>query len=111
MPGDSNASAPAPAMEAPASPDSYRPHIGEAFGLLREGGGALTLTTVDVLIDDEAQLCFSLLFLSGTPLAQGTYSLSHPALGEINLFLVPIQKAKHGFRCEAVFNLLRDEGQ
>jgi hypothetical protein len=111
MPGDTTASAPARAMDAPASPDSYRPHIGEVFGLLREGGGALTLTSVDVLIADEAQLCFSLLFLGSTPLTQGTYSLSHPALGEMNLFLVPIQKVKHGFRCEAVFNLLKDEVQ
>jgi hypothetical protein len=36
-------------------------------------------------------------------LAQGTYRLSHPALGEFELFIVPIGQDADGTRYEAVF--------
>jgi hypothetical protein len=112
MSGEKAASAPVPVMGAPASPESYRPHIGEGFALSGGAGGVLNLKSVDLRIDDEFQLCFSLLFVGrGALLPQGTYPLSHPALGEMNLFLVPIQTKKDGVCYEAVFNLLRGQDQ
>jgi hypothetical protein len=36
-------------------------------------------------------------------LAQGTYRLSHPQLGELELFLVPLGPAAEGMQYEAAF--------
>jgi hypothetical protein len=37
-------------------------------------------------------------------LPQGIYTLIHPELGELEIFLVPIRADKDGFYLEAVFN-------
>ena len=37
-------------------------------------------------------------------LPQSVYRLTHEAMGEIDLFLVPIEKKENAFRYEAVFN-------
>ena len=40
----------------------------------------------------------------GAPaLSQATYRLSHAALGELDLFLVPVAQFEDGFRYEAIF--------
>lgn len=53
----------------------------------------------------EERLQFSLVF--GGPgdqaLSQGTYALTHPELGELHLFLVPIGQGEEGIRYEAAF--------
>jgi hypothetical protein len=36
-------------------------------------------------------------------LGQGTYTLSHPTLGEFDLFIVPVERDADGMRYEAVF--------
>ena len=41
-------------------------------------------------------------------LPQATYRLSHDALGEIFLFLVPIEQTADAVKYEAVFNLLNE---
>ena len=38
-------------------------------------------------------------------LGQGTVSMSHDALGELELFIVPIAQTSDGFLYESVFNL------
>lgn len=98
----------------PLSPDAYRPHIGEDFVLQHESGPQiLTLKDVDVTIDDEIQLCFSLMFHCATAqLSQGAFRLSHPRLGLLDLSLVPTQQRRTGpILYQAVFNLLKDEAQ
>ncbi|MGZ8216189.1 DUF6916 family protein [Methylomagnum sp.] len=35
---------------------------------------------------------------------QGTYSLEHPKLGELSLFMVPIGPCEEGMRFEIIFN-------
>jgi hypothetical protein len=55
-----------------------------------------------------SQTFFSLFFL-GNPdllLPQGSYRLNHGQLGEMTLFLVPVERDQGGFKYEAVFNLL-----
>lgn len=49
---------------------------------------------------------FSLLFRNGAALLfpQQTYSMSHPRLGEVAIFLVPIARERDGFLYQAVFN-------
>lgn len=39
----------------------------------------------------------------GRPLPQGVRKLRHPELGELELFLVPVEEADGRIRCQAVF--------
>lgn len=101
-------------MSVPLTPDSYRPHIESEFVAQLEDGStrSLKLTSVKPSIDDDVQLSFSLLFTSpGKVLPQHLYRVSHAALGQFDLFLVPIQPRRSGLVYEAVFNLLKDEAQ
>jgi len=101
-------------MPLPHTVAHYAPHVDTDFTLSTGTPAARTLrlTSVKTYIDDEVQLCFSLLFLAeGDVLPQQLYPLSHAQLGELTLFLVPIRKQKAGILYEAVFNLLKDEDQ
>jgi hypothetical protein len=42
-------------------------------------------------------------------LKQGTFTLDHPEMGEITLFMVPIGRDERGVRYEVVFNYTREE--
>jgi hypothetical protein len=42
-------------------------------------------------------------------LKQGTFTLDHPEMGEIMLFMVPVGREERGFRYEVVFNYFKDE--
>ncbi|HSK72350.1 MAG TPA: hypothetical protein VK892_11675, partial [Pyrinomonadaceae bacterium] len=59
-----------------------------------------------------SQMFYSLFFLGNGDfmLPQGTYRLNHERLGEMEIFLVPVAREAEGFKYEAVFNLLSDEG-
>lgn len=101
-------------MPAPSTPDAYRPHLQSDFvaQTAPAEGRVFRLVEVKVDIDDEVQHCFALFFTSeGEQMEQGTFTLQHPVLGEIPLFMVPIRQGRSGLRYEAVFNLLRDQGQ
>ncbi|MFS0553605.1 DUF6916 family protein [Brevibacillus sp. 179-C9.3 HS] len=56
--------------------------------------------------EDEMFSSFTLLFQGpvSVQLEQGTYALSHPTLGEVFLFLVPVMRTPQGFQYEAVIN-------
>ncbi len=91
-------------------PQSFTAHLNEQFLVTRADGQtvALTLETVETSIDDEIQLCFSLLFRSADPnLPFGNYTLSHPVLGEHSFYLTPVRGRRGPLRHEVVFNLLR----
>ena len=49
---------------------------------------------------------FALTFVvpGDVPAGQGTYCLTHPTLGAIELFMVPVGKDAKGTRYEAIFN-------
>ena len=49
---------------------------------------------------------FSLLFRAPAAhrLPQSTYAMHHPAVGSLDIFMVPIRADKDGFYLEAVFN-------
>lgn len=46
---------------------------------------------------------FSVFLRCAAPAVQGTYSVTHPTLGTIDLFLVPIEENEDGALFEAVF--------
>jgi hypothetical protein len=73
------------------------------------GAGAsfvkLTLVEVEELGQSLSRQAFSLRFLGPAQpvLPQATYRLDHPALGALEIFLVPLGPKSGGMRYEAVF--------
>lgn len=89
----------------------FRPLVGESFDL-PDAAGALVLSDAQEHDraggpgpDGQARRQFSLLFTGplDRALAQGTYPLHHDALGEVELFLVPLGPAGNTMRYEAAF--------
>ena len=88
---------------------TFAPHVGTRFGLaLSDGVLELELTAVvDLPAPPGApRVPFALRFR--TPaitghVPQAIYALSHPALGDLELFLVPMGADAVGMRYEAVF--------
>src|SRR4051812_29343833 len=85
----------------------FEPLGHEAFQLAA-GGAELELTLIEVKRLGTALRqggAFSLLFVAaaGPFLPQATYTLTHPKLGTIELFLVPIGPSHGGNGYEAVF--------
>lgn len=89
-------------------------HIGSTFAL-RHGDGLsenLQLTDVNKLgggrplkVGDREP--YALVFRAASRqffLPQRIYPLNHPALGEIEIFLVPLGPDEHGMRFEAIFS-------
>jgi hypothetical protein len=94
---------------------TFADRVGETFTvrLSDEHGLALTLDSVSALPhgsnpDTSPQLRrepFSLVFRGplDAPLAQHTYTFEHPALGAIDIFIVPITPSAEGRLYEAIF--------
>ena len=86
---------------------AFKERQGETFSLAEPVAGtvALRLDEVTTLGPDG----FTLLFRGALPgwLPQRIYRLRHPALGELDIFLVPLGPDAGGFRYEAVFNRAR----
>jgi hypothetical protein len=93
--------------------DTFAPLVGDAFDATSDGIRA-ELTLVDAAQsatpggtgpNGETRNQFALEFRGplATPLAQSTYSLSHPALGTVTIFLVPIRENADGRYYEAAF--------
>jgi hypothetical protein len=87
----------------------YQELVGEHFTVIQTDAesGTLRLEEVGVHANDRARIDCSLYFQAAPPLrAQGIYDLTHPVLGENDIFLVPARKATTGFVYEAVFNTI-----
>jgi hypothetical protein len=85
----------------------FAAHLHERFELDAGGEGQLSLELVDVAGGGgERQRPFSVAFLGPTDpvLPQRIYRIEHPALGTLELFLVPIGRDAAGVGYEAVFN-------
>jgi hypothetical protein len=83
----------------------FAPHINTSFML--QDCGFFVLEQVNELgLSDQCER-FTLLFRRDGPIMpQGTYSLTHAVLGEIEIFLVPVAPGSY----EALFNLERRRG-
>jgi hypothetical protein len=91
-----------PDLEALTAAD-FSPHLRERFVLSASDDAALDVELVEV--SGAGARPFSLVFRGpGEPvLPQRIYRLEHPALGTLDLFLVPIGRQPDGVRYEAVF--------
>jgi hypothetical protein len=86
--------------------ESFAPFVGAEFATETV---ALTLTEASPLnykpYKAEARQPFHLIFTGPAPLLlQGTYTLTHPELEPVEIFLVPVAGNESGFTYEAVFN-------
>src|SRR4051795_10411549 len=89
------------------SAEDFEPCDGEIFRLAT-GGQAFELKLVEVRRLGQALRqggAFALMFLSppGPILRQATYPIEHPALGTMELFIVPLGPKDGANRYEAVF--------
>ena len=88
--------------------EDFEPHRGESFRL-SANGAALELKLSEVQRLGTALRnggAFSLIFTApaGTPIApQAIYPIEHPALGTLELFVVPIQPKGDSRRYEVIF--------
>jgi hypothetical protein len=89
------------------TPADFEPHVGREFPV--EGHGRrlnLKLTEIDRLgAASREGGAFSLIFLSppGPFLPQGIYPIEHPALGTLELFIVPLGPKKGGNSYQVIF--------
>lgn len=95
------------------SRDSFAAHLNSDFRVQVGQGGAVELELIE-LREGRAisgHDVFSLTFRGPLDafLGQGMVSMSHDALGEFELFIVPIAQTPDGFLYEAVFNRLRSQ--
>ena len=96
------------------SREDFDPHLNTTFRLLRGEAEPLELELVEITGGDgryENSYSFSLLFRGGPHfrLQQHTFTLEHPALGTLDLFLVPVAREHDGYRYEAVFNYPKEK--
>jgi hypothetical protein len=110
---DTRRSGRTPERESPLAKWTHAAFSGQVdtlFTLRHPEGGEipLTLMSVSPLRETARQRMFSILFRGPLekPLGQGSFPLRHAAMGEAELFLVPVAREADGFRYEAVFNLL-----
>jgi hypothetical protein len=87
--------------------DDFEPHAGEVFRLTAQDR-ALDLELAQVQRLGDAMRsggAFSLVFYApaGPVLPQSIYPIAHPALGMLELFIVPIQPANGKQRYEVIF--------
>lgn len=85
------------------TPETFQPCLEQGFSVAAGPSLQLSLTLVSCA---GARRPFSLIFRGPLehPLAQKTYPFSHPALGNFDLFIVPVGRDEAGFLYEAVFN-------
>ena len=85
--------------------EHFEPLLTENFNL-ENSDVKLKLLEVKALKTHEgaARAAFSLLFSSPVPAPQGTYALHHEALGQLEVFLVPIKQDGAGVQLEGIFS-------
>ena len=88
---------------------AFESHLNTTFRVVHDGEDTFDLELIEVADktpDGFPGEQFSLLFM-GRPdlmLHQQTCALDHPAMGQVVLFLVPVDQKKDGFIYEAIFN-------
>lgn len=91
--------------------DSFQPYTGQKFSVenLPDSTG-LQLLSANArktnLTGDETRVPFSLMFKSDQQhvLPQGSYYLTNEKFGQVEIFLVPVERDTEGVMYQAVFN-------
>lgn len=94
--------------------EHFAPLVGQDVAVDAGGASALTMRLVEATAgtqpggrgpDGQERVQFSLVFRGPADpmLTQGTYAVTHEALGEQDLFLVPLGRDADGVRYEAAF--------
>ena len=90
----------------------FTPHVNTGFRVRIDPNHIveMTLTSVSEGGSSPQVENFTLHFLAppNAPARQGSYAMVHDALGEFELFVVPVGRDARGVEYEAVFNRLRD---
>ena len=87
------------------SRSTYVPLVGTTF---TTGRAAMTLSAIrDLPSQPASEGRFSLLFTSGSSFAQGTRTVAHTALGQTELFVVPIGPVSSPRSYEVIVNRLK----
>ena len=93
------------------SKEEFTDQVNSVFRADLNGGGAwdFHLVKIESLISNTFQESFSILFRApaDVPAFQNIYRLDNETLGEMDLFLVPVNRDEAGVYFEAVFNHLR----
>jgi hypothetical protein len=94
--------------------EDFSRHVGSRFEVCADADAGIAVPVPLDLIEvavaprlaGQRRIGFSLLFRGphGLYLAQRIYHLQHEAMGNLDIFLVPIAPAGDGSRFEAVFN-------
>ena len=95
----------------------FTKHLNTKFRLVVDVPQTIELTLVSVtprMIEPNEQAGmerFSAMFMGPLEIfiPQQTYRLSHPEMGEFDIFLVPLGQDGEGFRYEAVYNYYRED--
>lgn len=94
--------------------EHFAPLVGQDLAVDAGGAGEVTMRLVEAAAgtlpggrgpDGQERMQFSLIFRGPADrlLPQGTYAVTHEALGEQELFLVPLGRDADGVRYEAAF--------
>ncbi|HEY2961586.1 MAG TPA: hypothetical protein VGJ37_04185 [Pyrinomonadaceae bacterium] len=100
-------------MPATLTEEEFSKHLHTRFRITSTEPIELELTQVKGYLSKEHEETgmerFSAFFLglSDRYLPQATYSVEHEAMGDFELFLVPVAQDEKGFRYEAVFNYFK----
>ena len=92
---------------------AFAEQVGASFALTTPAGVfTLTLVSADRHPAPPGYESFTLLFRgpASPSLPQAIYPLQHDALGQNEIFLVPIRQDAQGLYYEAVFNMLSEGG-
>jgi hypothetical protein len=94
--------------------EAFAENLNTKFRIPFESGETAEVELIEVVetMRTPRQQQFSLFFRG--PLAyllpQGTYYMEHEKMGTVSIFIVPVGREQDGFRYEAVFNYVLQEG-
>ncbi|MET0621494.1 MAG: hypothetical protein ABW250_00805 [Pyrinomonadaceae bacterium] len=104
-------------MAATPTAEEFRQHLGTTFGVRLEPPAPRPVELELIEVKDynpqsnepSKMERFSLFFRGpgDIMLNQGTFTLEHPSMGELLLFMVPVARDPQGFRYEVVFNFYK----
>lgn len=88
--------------------EEFAEHLNTKFHIPLQPSGAVELELLEVVstLSTPRQEQFSIFFRgpANIYLPQRIYHMQHDAMGELDLFIVPVGREPEGFRYEAVFN-------